>query len=215
MFFDARAISLNPVTFGEIVNSKPGAELHPVTLTSNLPIERIKEWCRGIAMSQEEIDRVFGTDDFNTGRFTKHTEDGEGVYLALGNCVIWVCLEQIYSLRTLADLYSTITGIGITAEELKRGGERVWNMGKLLNTREGFTRADDLLPGLWAKAIDEPIKTSIGELRLKDYFGRPISHAGFEKMLDDYYDEHGWDVNKGVPAKNKLVELGLEEFANP
>jgi len=214
MFFDARAFSLNPLTFGEIVNAKPGAELHPVTLTSNLPVDRIKEWCRGIAMSQEEIDRVFGTDDFNTGRFTKHTEDGEAVYLALGNCVIWVCLEQIYSLRTLADLYSAITGIEITAEELKRGGERVCNMGKLLNMREGFTRADDVLPGLWAKSIDEPIKTSTGELRLKDYFGKPVTHAGFEKMLDDYYDEHGWDVNKGVPTKNKLLELGLEEFTN-
>jgi aldehyde:ferredoxin oxidoreductase len=215
VFMDARLFSLHPATFAQIVNAKPGAELHPVTFAPNLPMDRIKEWCRGIAMSQEEIDRVFDTDDFNTGRFTKHIEDGEAVYLALGNCVRWVGRDQIHSLRRLADLYSAITGIEITAEELKRGGERVWNMGKLLNTREGFTRADDVLPGLWAKAIDEPIKTSTGELRLRDYFGRPITHADFEKMLDDYYDEHGWDVNKGVPAKNKLVELGLEEFANP
>jgi aldehyde:ferredoxin oxidoreductase len=57
--------------------------------------------------------------------------------------------------------------------------------------------------------------TSTGELRLKDYFGKPVTQAGFEKMLDDYYDEHGWDVNKGVPTKNRLLELGLEEFANP
>jgi len=214
MFFDARFTSLHPGVFAEIVNTKPGAEIHPVTFTPNLPVEKIKEWCRGIAMSQEEIDSVFDIDGFNTGRFTKHVEDAEGVYFAMGNCILWAYQEQIYDLRMLADLYSAITGIEITAEELKRGGERVWNMGKLLNTREGFTRADDILPGPWAKSIDEPIKTPTGELRLKDYFGRLITHAGFEKMLDDYYDEHGWDVNKGVPTKNKLVELGLEEFAN-
>ena len=215
MFFDARFTSLHPGVFAEIVNTKPGAEIHPVTFTPNLPVGRIKEWCRGIAMSQEEIDRVFGTDGFNTGRLTKHVEDAEGIYFALGSCILWAYQEQIYDLRTLADLYSAVTGIETTAEELKRGGERVWNTGKLLNAREGFTRADDVLPGLWAKSIDEPVMTSTGELRLKDYFGKPVTQAGFEKMLDDYYDEHGWDVNKGVPAKNKLLELGLEEFANP
>ena len=211
---DARNSSLNPATFSEIVNTRAAMELHPLTFVRNLPMDTLKKWCRGLAMSQEEVDRIIGTDDFNTGRLMKHTEDGEGVYFALGVCVMWVIPEQIYSLGTLADFYSTTTGIEITAEELKRRGEGIWNMGKLLNAREGFTRADDTLPGLWVKAIDEPIKTPTGEIRLKDYFGRPITYAGFEKMLDDYYDEHGWDINKGVPTKNKLVELGLEEFAN-
>jgi aldehyde:ferredoxin oxidoreductase len=214
MFFDARFTSLHPGVFEEIVNTKPGAEIHPITFTPNLSIEKIKEWCRGIAMSQQEIDSVFDTDGFNTGRFTKHVEDVEGVHFAMGNCILWVYQEQIYDLRMLAELYAAVTGIETTAEELKRGGERVWNMGKLLNAREGFTRADDVLPGLWAKAIDEPVETSRSEVRLLDYFGKPITHAGFEKMLDDYYDEHGWDINKGVPTKEKLLELGLGEFAD-
>jgi len=214
-FFDARSTSLNPVTFAEIVNTKPGAELHPVTIMPNQPIESIKEWCRGIAMSREEMDRTFGKDDFNTGRLTKHVEDAESVYWALGTCVTWSSgVPQIYSLKMLADLYTTVTGIEVTAEELKRKGEGIWNIGRLLNAREGLTREDDVLPGLWAKAIAEPTKTSPGEIRLKDYFGRPVTQADFEVMLDDYYDEHGWDINKGVPTKSRLIELGLGELTN-
>jgi aldehyde:ferredoxin oxidoreductase len=214
-FFDARSTSLNPATFSEIVNTKPGAELHPITIMPNQPIESIKQWCRGIAMSQEEVDRTFGKNDFNTGRLTKHVEDAECVYWALGTCVTWSSgTPQIYSLTVLADLYTMVTGIKVTAEELKRKGERIWNIGRLLNAREGLTRDDDVLPGLWAKALAEPAKTTSGEVKLKDYFGRPVTHADFEAMLDDYYDEHGWDINKGIPIKSKLIELELGDLAN-
>jgi aldehyde:ferredoxin oxidoreductase len=204
-FFDALTSSLNPVTFAEIVNTKPGAELHPVTIMPGQPAERIKEWCRGIAMSPEEIGRVFDKDKFSTGRLTKHVEDAESVYWAMGTCVTWASgIPQIYSLKTLAELYTVVTGIEITAEELKIKGERIWNLGKLLNTREGIDRNDDKLPGMWANAT--------AESGLKDYFGRPVTQDDFEAMLDDYYDEHNWDIDKGVPTKSKLVELGMEDL---
>ena len=32
-------------------------------------------------------------------------------------------------------------------------------------------------------------------------------------MLNDYYDERGRDVEKGVPSREKLAESELEEFA--
>jgi len=38
------------------------------------------------------------------------------------------------------------------------------------------------------------------------------SSGDLDKMLDDYYDERGWDIKKGVPAKQKLVELELQEL---
>jgi aldehyde:ferredoxin oxidoreductase len=205
-FFDALTTSINPVTFTEIVNTKPGAELHPVTIMPGQPVERIKEWCRGIAMSPEEIDRVFEKDKFSTGRLTKHIEDSESVYWAMGTCVTWASgIPQIYSLRTLAELYTTVTGFEITAEELKRKGEIIWNLGKLLNTREGINRTDDKLPGLWAKAMVEN--------RLKDYSGQPVTPDSFETTLNDYYDEHNWDITKGVPTRSKLVELGLADLS--
>ncbi len=207
-FFDALTSSLNPVTFAEIVNTKPGAELHPATIMPNQPVESIREWGRGIGMSPEELDRTFGRNDFNTGRLTKHAEDVESVYWAMGTCVTWAGNPPLYSLETFADLYKTVTGIEVTADELKKKGERIWNTGKLLNTREGIDRSDDRLPGQWANAI------GVEDNPLRDYFGRPVTHAGYEKMLDDYYDEHGWDIARGIPVKSKLIELGLEDLAH-
>lgn len=209
---DARGSSLNPLTFSQIVNYRPGQELHPITMLPNLAFDVLKQWCQGIAMSPEEIARTIAHDSFNVGRLTKHTEDGEGVYWALGVCILWVIPDQIYRLETLADLYAAATGIDTNARELKLYGERIWNLGKLLNVREGFTKADDVLPGLWARAIDEQESTNTPEIRLKDYFGVPITRDSFEKMLDDYYEEHGWDVSSGLPTEEKLAKLGLEDI---
>jgi aldehyde:ferredoxin oxidoreductase len=33
-------------------------------------------------------------------------------------------------------------------------------------------------------------------------------------MLDDYYDERGWDIETGIPTREKLEELGLEDTAD-
>jgi len=35
-----------------------------------------------------------------------------------------------------------------------------------------------------------------------------------EKMLDAYYEERGWNVEKGVPTGTKLKELKLADVAN-
>jgi aldehyde:ferredoxin oxidoreductase len=35
-----------------------------------------------------------------------------------------------------------------------------------------------------------------------------------EKMFDDYYDERGWDIEKGIPTREKLEELGLKDVAD-
>jgi len=34
-----------------------------------------------------------------------------------------------------------------------------------------------------------------------------------DRFLDDYYQERGWDVDKGIPTREKLLELGLAEAA--
>ena len=33
----------------------------------------------------------------------------------------------------------------------------------------------------------------------------------FEGMLDEYYKTRGWDAKTGIPTKEKLLELELEE----
>jgi aldehyde:ferredoxin oxidoreductase len=203
-----------PLLLETIVNPRGAMHQHPRFYFPNLPMDELKDWGTKLAMSKETIDRIFVNNDFNCGRFIKHVEDGEAVYFALGICLKGIgAMYENRSLKVIADLYEATTGIQISPEELKNTGERIWNLYKLLNIREGFDKTDDRCPGLWVKSMGGSIKTYVlGELKLKDYFNRPVTHAGLQKVLDDYYDERGWDLGRGIPTKNKLKELGLEEF---
>jgi len=205
-----------PLLFETIVNPRGAMHQHPRFYFPNLRLDELKEWGTKLAMSKEAIDRIFVGNDFNCGRFIRHIEDGEAVYFALGICLKGIgAMYENRSLKLIADLYEAATGIQISPEELKNTGERIWNLYKILNVREGFDKTDDRCPGLWERSIDEPIKSFVlGELKLKDYFNRPVTHTGLQKILDDYYDERGWDLDRGIPTRNKLKELGLEEFVN-
>ena len=41
---------------------------------------------------------------------------------------------------------------------------------------------------------------------------RELTREDVLKLLDDYYDERGWDIAEGTPGKKKLAELGLENL---
>jgi aldehyde:ferredoxin oxidoreductase len=80
----------------------------------------------------------------------------------------------------------------------------------MLNVREGFSRKDDRPPEKWF----EPMRGPNGkEFLLMDYYKTKIlSRTDIEKWLDDYYKERGWDTKRGIPRKEKLTELELEEL---
>jgi aldehyde:ferredoxin oxidoreductase len=35
-----------------------------------------------------------------------------------------------------------------------------------------------------------------------------------EKRLDEYYQVVGWNKNTGIPTREKLMELGIEELVH-
>jgi len=91
-----------------------------------------------------------------------------------------------------------VTGVQYATGDLIRVGERVWNLEKLYNLREGFTRTNDTLP---PRLLNEPV----AEGPSKGW----VNHL--EPMLVEYYRTRGWDEN-GVPKKRKLEELGLADL---
>ncbi len=80
-----------------------------------------------------------------------------------------------------ARIASTVTGRKITWEDSIRTGERIWNLEKMINLREGVE--EDRLPG---RFHDVPL----------------------EELLKEYYEIRHWD-RSGYPKRTTLDGLGL------
>ena len=146
---------------------------------------------------------------FNPGRYSKYSED----WYALFNCLSLCNRAQVnrfYHIDTIAALYTAVTGIESSPEELMHIAERAWTIGKLLSVREGFDRRHDHAPVAWF----HPLIRSGEEHRITDYDRTTnLTRGDLERFLDDYYDERGYDRVSGLPTREKLRELGLESMA--
>jgi len=101
--------------------------------------------------------------------------------------------------QNTASLMEAVTGFTYTPDDILQVGERINNLAHAFNVREGLTRADDTLP---ERLLTEPLKGGASK-------GHFISREELDQMLDEYYAERGWDVETGVPTREKLEELGL------
>jgi aldehyde:ferredoxin oxidoreductase len=106
--------------------------------------------------------------------------------------------------QNTANLMEAVTGLTYTPEEVQKVGERMNNLARAFNAREGFTRADDTLP---ERLMTEPLKEGASK-------GHFISKDDLKQMLDEYYTERGWDLSTGSPTRAKLEELGLGYVAD-
>jgi len=97
-----------------------------------------------------------------------------------------------------AAMVRAVTGWDVTVEELERIGERIVNLERLFNVREGVRRADDVLP--W-KVMHEPIPDGPSA-------GMYCPPDELAAMLDEYYRRRGWSAD-GVPDSARLAALDL------
>ena len=103
----------------------------------------------------------------------------------------------------LSKYYTLATGIPITSEELTLAGERIENLARLFNYREGKgTREYDTLP--W-KIMNTPVPDD-GPAK-----GLVVTNEEFQLGLDDYYAARGW-TSDGLPTVDKLKELNLNKY---
>jgi len=105
------------------------------------------------------------------------------------------------SIEHCVELWNLATGFNHTAETYLKAGERIWNLIRLFNLREGMDPADDNLP-------IRLFKESFTKGQAKDIL---IKKEDFEKSLKEYYTMRGWN-EKGIPTSNKLKELGLSKY---
>ncbi|MGP3667348.1 MAG: aldehyde ferredoxin oxidoreductase N-terminal domain-containing protein [Candidatus Bathyarchaeota archaeon] len=207
LLFDAR-LNFGTESFGQIVNPRGWSGFltsATYTLTSQ---ETLKRYCKRIGMPEEAINKIF-TSPFNVGILQKHVEDWQAIAASLGLCNRVPVLMH-YNLENLAQLYTLTTGVKLNPEDLKTAGERIWNLYRILNIREGYSKENEKPPKIWFK----PLETHKGEkIYLMDYFKtKVLVEEDVKKLLKDYYIERGCDPKTGKLEKEKLVKLGLEEF---
>ena len=135
----------------------------------------------------------------------KLVRDMEDVYNLIDSFILCKFSRGTYykELPDMAKLYTLVTGFEMTPEQLKQAGERIQNVARLFNIREGLGRKDDTLP---YKVMHVPIPDE-GPSK-----GALVTQAELDLLLDDYYEARGW-TKEGVPTMAKLKELGMEDLA--
>jgi len=103
-----------------------------------------------------------------------------------------------------AEMVATVTGWPMSVAALDEIGERIVNLERLLNVREGVRRKDDVLP--W-RVMHEPIPDGPSA-------GMHCPPEELSAMLDEYYQIRGWSVD-GVPTEATLKRLGLDGESRP
>ena len=144
----------------------------------------------------DRVDRL-AVDD-RRGRIAADSEDFEAVLDSLIWCkFLRRAFHDFY--EESAQVYSMVTGWEMTADALRRCGERISNLKKLFNIREGWTRADDTLP---PRTLEETLPDGVAA-------GVGLTHEELDFMIAGYYQARGWTEDGVIPGE-KLVELGLE-----
>lgn len=126
---------------------------------------------------------------------------------SLGICLYsTTCLDVDQTdLPQMAALYSAATGWQTSVEDLKQIAMKQLNLEKAFNLRfTDFDRKDDMPT---PRDLNEPIPS--GNLA-----GWKIDETKYDRMLDEYYDLHGWNKKTSFPYRNTLEELGLDYVAD-
>jgi aldehyde:ferredoxin oxidoreductase len=147
----------------------------------------------------EMADRL---DEKYKGIMVKVCEDFAAVVSSLGLCLTGgYAYPPIFYFEDLAEAVAAATGMKVTEKSLRVSGERIVNLERAYNIREGLSRKDDRLP---TRFITEP--SPEGPCK-----GQTVN---LEVMLNEYYRTRGWDVKTGLVPRRKLEELDLKDVAD-
>jgi len=141
------------------------------------------------------VDRLSA--DERRGLLVAEGEDQEALFDSLILCkFVRGCFADFYG--EVAAIYNAVTGFDVSPEGLRLAGERVINLKKAFNIREGWRREDDALPPrILSDALSDGAAQGVG-----------LSQAELDLMIDGYYRARGW-TSDGLIPQAKLRELGL------
>lgn len=113
-------------------------------------------------------------------------------------------------------IFNAVTGI--PASELSKYAERIFNMQRVIMVGEGHKVPEDDCPPEFN--FTEPLVFGVhgGKMIMPGPGAKPVDMTGnvldrdkFAGMLKEYYKLRGWDDKTGMPTKETLVSLGMED----
>ena len=163
----------------------------------------------------DEAEQLFGTKQAvnprrvdGKGPLIKFNEDRVTTFDALGICKFWWWWSSRWEnlndrIRVSAEAYTALTGLEADPEWWAHVGDRIYNVERAFNCREGIRRADDVrIP----RKFQIPMQSGPNE-------GKALTPEIVETLMGDYYRARGWD-EEGIPTRAKLESLGLSDVAD-
>ncbi len=132
------------------------------------------------------------------GIMVKENEDFCAIVESLGVCKYGTLIPPVLFYEDVVATFEVTVGVSLSIADLRLIGERIVNLNRCFNVREGIRRKDDSLPKrlTHVPAPDGPSKGQVVELN---------------QMLDEYYEQRGWRVKDGLPTKTTLQRVGLDD----
>ncbi len=152
----------------------------------------------------QKMDMGWIRDTKGKALFSVWTENLVALFNSLVTCMFGsatMFLMVGFGPSTYSEILNKITGWNTTYDELMQIGERVFNLQRLFNYRlKGWDYRDDTFAD---KRAYEPAQVGI-------FKGKAVP---WNEVLKEYYSIRGWS-EKGLPTKEKLRELQIENLAN-
>ncbi len=128
-------------------------------------------------------------------KVVKDLEDALTVFDCAGTCKF---MGMALATQDWVDMIVNCVGWEFSVSDFRKAGERVYNLARAFNVRDGLTRADDTLP---KRLLEEPLPEGAAE-------GHTVKKL--DQSLDAYYEFRGWDKKTGKPTPEKLRDLNLD-----
>lgn len=153
--------------------------------------------------AEADVVKIAGTKEaadsdgiYGKGKLVAYFEDVRALADSLELCKFPTIGHLGYP-ENIIELFRNVVGVTWNAEELMKAGERIVQLERLFNLREGLTPEDDTLP---ERFLSEPVSDGPGK-------GRVVH---LEPLLKEYYEVREWDLETGRPSPRRLEALGLQ-----
>ncbi|MGA2318566.1 MAG: aldehyde ferredoxin oxidoreductase C-terminal domain-containing protein [Thermodesulfobacteriota bacterium] len=159
---------------------------------------------KNIFGDSQKMDMEWIRDTKGKALFSVWTENLVALFNSLVTCMFGsatMFLMVGFGPTTYSEILNKITGWNTTYEELMKVGDRVFNLQRLFNYRlKGWDYRNDTFGD---KRAYEPAQIGI-------FKGKVVP---WDEVLKEYYSIRGWS-ERGLPTKEKLRELQIEDLAN-